>query len=89
MSRLHERIKSQAGAARAAAGEYHPYGTPDTPMLMPMTRVQFGGAGALVENMTGLVTANGAVIPATAPGQFGQVHLTPWQGQLPSPHMWH
>lgn len=89
MSRLHNRIKSQAGAAREAAGDFHPHGTADTPMTMPMTRVQFGGGGAMVENMTGLVTPNGAVIPATAPGRFGQVTLSPQAGQLPSPSLWH
>jgi hypothetical protein len=87
MSRLHSRIAGQAGAARAAAGEYHPRGTPDTPMVMPMTHVEFGGGGAMVQQMTGLVTANGAVIPATAPGQFGQVYLTPSPGRMPSPSL--
>lgn len=85
MSRLHSRIAGQAGAARAAAGEYHPHGTPDTPMVMPMTRVVFGGGGASLEEMTSLVTANGAVIPATVPGRFGQVTITPALGRLPSP----
>lgn len=87
MSRLHARIVSQAGAARAAAGELHPAGTADTPMIMPMTRVQFGGGGAMVEDMTGLVTASGAVIPATAPGRYGQVYLAPQPGRLPSPRL--
>ena len=85
MSRLRSRIAGQAGAARAAAADYHPYGTPDTPMTMPMTLVQFGGGGAQVQQMTGLVTANGAVVPATAPGRFGQVYLPPGSGRLPSP----
>jgi hypothetical protein len=90
MSRLRSRIAGQAGAARAAAGEYHPRGTADTPMVMPMTHVYFGGGGAMVQQMTGLVTAHGgAVIPATAPGQFGQVYLTPMPGRMPSPGMWH
>jgi hypothetical protein len=86
-SRLHSRITGQAAAARAAADGYHPYGTPDTPMTMPMTAVFLGGAGAMVEQMTGLVTANGAVIPATMPGRYGQVYLTPRPGQLPSPSL--
>jgi hypothetical protein len=85
MSRLHRRIAGQAVAARAAAAEYHPHGTADTPMSMPLTRVQFGGGGAMVEQMTGLVTANGAVIPATVPGRFGQVYLTPAPGRMPGP----
>jgi hypothetical protein len=76
MSRLHSRIARQAGAGRAAAASYHPYGNSDTPMVMPMIHVQFAGGGAMVQQMTGLVTANGAVIPATLPGRFDQVYLS-------------
>lgn len=75
MSRLRDRIIGQAGAGRAAAGEYHPHGTEDTPMVMPMTAVFFGGGGAMVEQMAPLVAANGAPVPATAPGRYGQVHI--------------
>ena len=66
MSRLHRRIISQAGAARAAAGSYHPYGTADTPMVMPMTHVYFGSGGADVQQMLGITAPDGRVIPATA-----------------------
>lgn len=75
MSRLHSRISGQAGAARAAAAGYHPAGTADTPMTMPMVHVLFAGGGAMVQQMMPLTTANGAMIPATAPGQFGQVRI--------------
>jgi hypothetical protein len=75
MSRLHSRIAGQAGQARAAAAEMHPYGNADTPMTMPLVMVTFGGSGAALEQMVPLVTANGAMIPATAPGTYGQVHL--------------
>lgn len=75
MSKLHRRITGQAGAAAAAAGEYHPHGTSDTPMTMPLAHVQFGGGGALVQQMAPLITANGAMIPATAPGLFGHVAI--------------
>lgn len=75
MSRLHRRITGQATAARAASGEYHPHGTADTPMIMPMTRVQFYGGGVMVQQMLPLITANGAPVPATAPGTFGQVRI--------------
>lgn len=88
MSRLHTRIASQAANHRQAMGAYHPHGTTDTPMMMPMTRVLFNGGGADVEQMLGITTPLGAVIPATAPGRFGQVTLTPSQ-RLPSPAMWH
>ena len=88
MSRLRSRIAYQSGHARRAQAGYHPYGTADTPMTMPMTRVLFSGGGATVQQMTGLVTAGGAVIPATAPGRFGQVTVSPTPG-MPSPSFWH
>jgi hypothetical protein len=75
MSRLRSRIVGQHGAQRHAQAAYHPYGTADTPMVMPMVHVQFGAGGAAVQVMHGITTPNGAVIPATAPGQFGQVAL--------------
>lgn len=75
MSRLRARIAGQAGANRAAGYAGQPYGTADTPMVMPMVRVQFYGGGAAVEQMVPLVTANGAAVPATAPGQYGQVAI--------------
>jgi hypothetical protein len=87
MSKLHKRIIGQAGAGRAAAAEYHPHGTPDTPMTMPMTRVYFGGAGADVEQLVPLVTANGAAVPASAPGRYGQVTL-PTTRRMSSPSIW-
>lgn len=74
MSKLHRRITGQHQAAGAAAGEYHPAGTADTPMVMPMARVLFNGDGASVEMMTPLVTDHG-VIPATAPGRYDQVAI--------------
>jgi hypothetical protein len=75
MSRLRSRIAAQPAAARAAAADYHPWGTGDTPMVMPMVLVYFGGGGAWVQQMMPLVTANGAPVPATAPGRFGQVAI--------------
>ncbi len=75
MSRLRARIAGQAGNTRAAAAGYHPYGTADTPMVTPMVHVQYAGGSTFVQQMHGLVTANGAVIPATAPGRFGQVAI--------------
>jgi hypothetical protein len=89
MSRLRSRIASQSAGHRQAQAAYHPHGTVDTPMTMPMTRVLMGGGGISVEQMTGIVTPTGAVIPATAPGRFGQVYLTSSLGQMPSPSFWH
>jgi hypothetical protein len=89
MSRLHSRIARQSGNHRQAQAAYHPHGTVDTPMTMPMTRVLMGSSGISVEQVTGIVTPSGAVIPATAPGRFGQVYLTSAPGQMPSPAFWH
>ena len=75
MSSLHKRIAGQARGHAAAQASYHPYGNADTPMSMPMVHVEFGPGGAAVQQMTPLVTASGAAIPATAPGQFGQVSI--------------
>jgi hypothetical protein len=75
MSRLRRRIVGQAGNARAAASDYHPYGTADTPMVMPMVHVQFNSGGALVQQMAGIVTPNGAVIPAVPAAPFGHVPI--------------
>lgn len=54
----------------------HPAGNADTPMTMPMVSVRFNGAGAQVEQMVPLITPNGAPVPATAPGRYGQVAIT-------------
>lgn len=76
MSKLASRIAAQPRQAAAAAAGNHPAGNADTPMVMPMVRVQLGPAGAAVEQLIPLVTANGAMIPATAPGSYGQVMMT-------------
>ena len=73
MSKLRRRIMGTGTAQSQAMGAYHPYGTPDTPMVMPITRVVMTADGASVERLTPLVTANGAMIPASAPGRWGQV----------------
>jgi hypothetical protein len=78
VSRLRSRIVGQHGAQRHAQAAYHPWGTADTPMVMPMVHVQFGAGGAAVQVMHTIYvgTGTGAVpLAATAPGQFGQVAL--------------
>jgi hypothetical protein len=74
VSRLARRIAGTGTAHARAMGAYHPWGTADTPQVMPLTRVVMTADGASVERLTPLVTANGAMIPASAPGQWGQVH---------------
>lgn len=76
MSRLHTRIAAQPAAAAAAAAGYHPAGTADTPMVMPMVRVLYGPGGAYVEQMMPVITPLGAPIPATAPGRYDQVVMS-------------
>ena len=78
LSKLRRRIISQASGQAQAMGDYHPYGTPDTPMVMPLVAVQFTGSGAQVQGMEPLYVAHGTgavPIPATAPGRFGHVHM--------------
>lgn len=53
----------------------HPYGTSDTPMVMPMIRVVFDGGGGHLEQMHPIITPNGAPVPATAPGTYGHVAI--------------
>ena len=62
MSILHDRIISQGGAGP----EYHPWGTPDTPMVAPMAAVTYDGDQVLYGTLHPLVTADGAVVPASA-----------------------
>lgn len=75
-SRLHSRIAGQHGANAAAMGAYHPHGTADTPMIMPMVHVQFSGSGAQVQVMAPLITPDGRTVPATAPGRWDQVSVS-------------
>jgi len=56
-----------------AMGDYHPWGTRETPMLMPLALVTQSDAGIAVQDMTPIITADGAMIPATAPGSWGQL----------------
>jgi hypothetical protein len=76
MSTLRNRILRQHRAAADASNGMHPWGTPDTPMVMPMVMVEMGPQGGRVQQMAPLVTANGAMIPATAPGRFSQVAIS-------------
>jgi len=71
--KLRRRIGGVGGNQAAAMAAYHPYGTADTPMTMPIHQVIMTADGAQVQRLTPLVTANGAMIPASAPGTWGQV----------------
>lgn len=55
-------------------GDYHPYGTGATPMVMPLALVQVHEEGMTVQSLTPIYTADGAPVPATSPGSWGQLH---------------
>jgi hypothetical protein len=61
-----------ANQARADA-DAHPYGTADTPMIMPMTLVQIGSDGIAYQDLHPLVMPDGRMIPATAPHEWFQL----------------
>lgn len=75
MSKLSARIGNAGNVQSQAMGGYHPYGTADTPMVQPVALMTYTTTGGSVEMLTPLVTANGAIIPARAPGNFGHVHM--------------
>lgn len=72
---LHERIAYQHGSNAAAMGDYHPWGTSDTPMMMPLVRVQIRPGGVMVEDVAPLYVGAGthAPVPATAPHTWFQL----------------
>ena len=71
---LRRRIAGVGNNQAQAMGDYHPWGTPDTPQTEVITRVLVNASGAQVERLTPLVAPNGEMIPASAPGQWGQVY---------------
>lgn len=86
-SKLHRRITSVGANQEAVMGTYHPYGTADTPMIMPLVLVETGpqtASGistgepgwnyARVQEMTPLIGPKGEPIPATGPRRWAQVH---------------
>lgn len=78
--RLSHRIAaagSKSQRAAVAAG-YHPAGTAETPMLMPIAAVVVSAAQGQYVTLgsmeySPLFTTDGAVIPAVAPGRWGQL----------------
>jgi hypothetical protein len=74
VSALKKRIAGTGTAMTSAMGTYHPYGTPSTPMVMPLALVTIGTGGVAVQDMTPMYGADGEIIAATAPGSWGQLH---------------
>lgn len=68
------RFARQPSARQAAERSYHPYGTPDTPMVMPVPLVLVGSAGIAYSDMHPLVMPDGRMIPATGNAQWYQLH---------------
>lgn len=76
--KLHHRVKQQAANSTQAMGGAHPYGTGDTPLIMPLSlaTVSDEGSGSVsmaVSDLVPLVTADGAVVAATGPGRWDQL----------------
>lgn len=76
--RLQHRVADVGTVNARAMGQYHPAGTAATPMVMPLAHVQIvpttgGYATVAYQDMTPIWTTDGAAIPATAPGSWGQL----------------
>lgn len=68
------RFARQPGAQRAVEQTYHPWGTEDTPMVMPMVLVQIGPDGIAMQDMVPLTAPDGRMIPATADHRWFQLY---------------
>jgi hypothetical protein len=73
VSKFRNRIAATGSNMTSAMGTYHPYGTAATPMVMPLQLVTVSMGGVTVQDMHPLYTEDGAIIPATAPGSWGQL----------------
>lgn len=62
-----QRIARQPAAQAAVDAQAHPYGTGDTPMVMPFVRVQIGSTGLAYDELTPLIMPDGRMVPASAP----------------------
>lgn len=76
--RLVHRVRNVGNANRQAMGQAHPAGTPDTPHTMPLQHVQIyptsGGYSTLAyQDIVPIWTPDGAAIPATQAGNWGQL----------------
>jgi hypothetical protein len=76
--RLNHRIYGQAGNHSMAMSGAHPAGGPDTPFHMPVAVVTvYPAASGYVtlgmEELAPVITADGAMIPATMPGRWDQL----------------
>ena len=70
---LAHRIRGVGSNTAQAMAGYHPAGNQNTPMAMPIAQVIVTTGGASVDELTPIYAADGAPIPATAPGSWGQL----------------
>lgn len=70
---LHHRIRNQAGNHAAAMSSYHPWGTADTPAVMPQHLTTYTPIGAQFEELHVIITANGAPISGASKHTWGTV----------------
>lgn len=69
------RVAGVGGNMPAAMGNYHPAGTPDTLMVMPMVAVRVGADRVQVEHLQPLwVGPAAAPVPASSPGRWAQLY---------------
>jgi hypothetical protein len=75
-STLMRRIANCGTNHQQVMGDFHPYGTEATPMVMTMPRVQVTAGGIAVDQLEPLYAAGPtrAPIAATAPGQWQQLY---------------
>jgi hypothetical protein len=76
--RLRHRIAAMGGQQAAVAAASHPAGTAATPMVMPLSVVVVSAAQGQYVTLgsmeyTPLFAPDGAMIPATGPGRWGQL----------------
>jgi hypothetical protein len=75
---LHHRIKTQAANTQAASAGAHP--AVPAPMLTPLAQVTVQPVNSNyvtlgMEDLAPLITADGALVPATSPGRWDQLAL--------------
>jgi hypothetical protein len=73
-SKLRTRIVDTGTTTRTAMGQYHPYGTSATPLVMPVQLVTIGAGDVVgVQDVQPIYAPDGEIIAATAPGSWGQL----------------
>ena len=77
-SLLPHRVKTQAAGSMAAMAGQHP--AVPAPMLIPLAQVTVNPVNSnyvtlAMEDLAPLTTADGAMVPATAPGRWDQLAL--------------